>query len=72
MKSGFEKELVTERDRLNRLIDRVKAGETWVGETLGRDTAPAFIVQIRAAIDQLEVALRGSLDAKRHEGEGAN
>jgi hypothetical protein len=65
MKDGFETALTAERDRLNLLLERVKAGETWIGETPDRSTVPSYIAQIKAAIDQIEFALSMPPDARR-------
>jgi hypothetical protein len=54
----IKRDLEQERDRLNRLLRQVEEQKFWAGDTPGRENIPSHIKALKAAIDQIEVALR--------------
>ena len=68
MSKDIEAAIAREQERLARLLERTRAGDLSV-EGPGRESIPDLLAQIRAAIDQIEIAI-GVENAARRDASG--
>ena len=68
MSKDIEAAIAREQERLLRLLERTRAGDLSV-EGPGRESIPDLLAQIRAAIDQIEIAI-GVENAARRDAAG--